>query len=248
MFKFLSNAISNALGFSRVEARGTLLLIFIMLLSIVLTRIYVSFIKNLTQHDYTETDALKKWVAEVESSYQRKSIDDPYDKSIYLPTKKKAKASYTKSSNITSSTRNPNEIEIVKVKEPITIADINTASAEDLQKVKGIGPSFSKRIIKFRNKLGGFASNDQLQEVYGLDDETIVELQKHFSVLSRPQPLDINSDSAKVLSYHPYISYDLAWIIINYRKQHGDIKSIDDFKKIKALDEETFAQLEPYLK
>ena len=65
--------------------------------------------------------------------------------------------------------------------------------------------------------------------------------------LSQPQPLNINSDSAKVLANHPYVSYDLAWIIINYRKQHGDITSSNDLKKVKALDEETFARLEPYL-
>ena len=60
--------------------------------------------------------------------------------------------------------------------------------------------------------------------------------------MSAPKLLNINADSAKVLSNHPYISYDLAWIIINYRKQNGDITSANELKKILAIDEETFTR------
>ena len=105
----------------------------------------------------------------------------------------------------------------------------------------------SNRIVKFRNRLGGFSENEQLSEVYGLPPETVDEALKHFSVQSRPEPIDFNNDSAKVLAMHPYISYDLAWVILNYRKQHGDISSFEDLEKIQALDEETLEKLKPYL-
>ena len=83
MFKFLTKAISNALGFSKAEARGTLLLIFIILTSIVFSRIYVVFLKNPTPTHVSDKAMLEEWVAEVESSYH---IRPETDNSVYLAT------------------------------------------------------------------------------------------------------------------------------------------------------------------
>ncbi|MEM7297091.1 MAG: helix-hairpin-helix domain-containing protein, partial [Bacteroidota bacterium] len=80
-----------------------------------------------------------------------------------------------------------------------------------------------------------------------LDEETIKALSKYFTVQSQPSRVDLNSDSAKNLAQHPYISYDLAWVLINYRKQNGDIKSLNDLRKVKALDTATLDKLRPYL-
>ena len=247
MIKFLTKAISNALGFSKVEARGTLMLIFVMIAGIGFSRIYIQIIKNPNELESGDADKLEEWVAEVESSFKEKE-DQEFDKSVYYPTKK----DFNKQSELAKKEKNNaesgfNEESEKEKSEPIIISDLNLASMEDLQQVRGIGPAYSKRIVKFRDLLGGFSSNDQLKEVYGLEAETIEEVQKYFSVQSSPDKLEINSDSAKVLANHPYISYDLAWIIINYRKQNGNINSADDLKKIKAIDEETFVRLKPYL-
>ncbi|MBL4735142.1 MAG: helix-hairpin-helix domain-containing protein, partial [Flavobacteriales bacterium] len=60
----------------------------------------------------------------------------------------------------------------VKGEEPEAILSIelNSASAGQLMDLKGIGPAFSNRIVKYRNWLGGFIRLDQLREVYGLKD------------------------------------------------------------------------------
>lgn len=127
--------------------------------------------------------------------------------------------------------------------------ELNQISADSLTKIHGLGPSLSKRIVKFRNKLGGFISKSQLNEVYGLDSVVINEINKN-TILDPllTKTLNINSDSLKYLSNHPYISYKLAKIILAYKKQHGPFESLESIKKIKVVDDSLYQRLRPYLK
>src|SRR5690606_9841495 len=54
--------------------------------------------------------------------------------------------------------------------------DLNTADTAQLVRVYGIGPVLSKRIVKFRERLGGFVAPEQVYEVYGLDSATATRL------------------------------------------------------------------------
>lgn len=213
------------------------MLIFIMITAIVTSQLYLRHLKS--RSSIVEQEALTEWVQTVEASIALKAVEEEVDKTVYLPRTYKA---YSKK-ELPKHTDEPKET----VEPVIIIKDLNQATAEELQQVKGIGPSYSERIIKYRSLLGGFSSMKQLNEVYGLQQETIERLSEHFEIQSGVHPFNINSDSAKVLAKHPYISYDLAWIIINYRKQNGDILSAEDLRKIKAVDEETFNRLKPYL-
>ena len=246
MIKFIINAISNAIGFSKVEARGTLLLIFIMLFGIAFSRMYVQKLKTPTEISARDAEALEEWVAEVSSSYQQKAEHIDAEQVAFITPTDYTNTIRKKKSVDTAGTgrlHRPN----AAMNELIEVKDLNTATTEELQKVKGIGPAYSGRILKFRNLLGGFSTTDQLKEVYNLPPETIEELKKYFAVLTPPIPININSDSARVLAKHPYISYDLAWIIINYRKQHGNIQKSEQLRNIHALDEETIMRLKPYI-
>ena len=247
MLKYLTNAISKALGFSKTESRGTLVLIFIMLTGIAFSKFYEQSLKNPTVVDATDMAMLEQWVAEVNSSYEvRPEPNDSASKQYYTQLRTASDAGQFNSQIAAKHSSQDSQNESV-YRAPAKIIDLNTASMEALQKVKGIGPAYSKRIVKYREKLGGFSSNQQLSEVYGLPEETINEMLKSFSVQTLPTPIDINADSVKVLARHPYISYDLAWVILNYRKQHGDISSFEDIQNIKALDNETLEKLKPYL-
>jgi competence ComEA-like helix-hairpin-helix protein len=127
--------------------------------------------------------------------------------------------------------------------------DINTADTTELKKIRGIGSKLSARIVKFRDKLGGFARPEQMGEVYGLAPEIIDSLRKYTFVQADyvPQQLAVNTATLEQLRAHPYIGFTLARLIIAYRTQHGPFQSLDDLRKIKLVDEALFQKLKPYL-
>ena len=239
MFKYFINAISSALGFSRTESRGTLILIFIMFMSILGSRMRISYLKS--HPTFTPDSTTLDWVKEVQASYELKEqVRQKFDKQGIFSNEKKPMKSTPLTSKSASLFKPKKEVSII-------IKDLNTASATDLQSVRGIGPAYSERIVKYRDLLGGYSDTTQLREVYGLNDDLIKELHKSFTIQSKVVPININSDSIRILAKHPYISFDLARVIIAYRKEHGDIKSASDLGKIKAVDQRTLLRLKPYL-
>lgn len=243
MIKYLINAISRGLSFSKSEARGTLLLIFIILTAYTATMLYTRNVKKSQMVDYTSTESFVEWVEEVQASTHVTKAPHEIHKDKYQTYSNDASYSNREVKKNLKAVKS----EWKQKAEHVKISDINEATAKELRTVKGIGEVYSKRIIKFRDKLGGFNTMEQLDEVYGLDTGLITKIKKRFSVQSDVTPLAINSDSAKLLAQHPYISYDLAWVLINYRKQHGNINGIDDLTNIKAIGDSVIQKLRPYL-
>ena len=133
--------------------------------------------------------------------------------------------------------------------QPTSKVDINTGTSEDFQKLRGIGKKTADRIIKFRTMLGGFHSIAQVGETWGLSKETFYNLKPQF-ILSKAnnfQQININTASANDLKKHPYIKWREANTIIEYRKQHGDFKSVSDLQNIQNIDGELLVRIEPYL-
>jgi competence ComEA-like helix-hairpin-helix protein len=241
MFRFIINAISRALGFSKTEAKGTLVLILIIITGLITSRVLIWKMKNQSAVFSGNPDELEEWIKTVEFSYEEKKEQEEFDKSVYFPQKK-----YTKKVDTSKSTFEERKKEIDQIKSIVKL-DLNMASAAELQQVKGIGPSYSERIVKYRDMLGGFSEEGQLSEVYGLKEDVVFKLLEQFSIQSEVKKIPINSDSLKILAQHPYISYDMAKIILNYRKAHGDYKTPEDLMKIKTIDENVFLRLKPYL-
>lgn len=128
------------------------------------------------------------------------------------------------------------------------ILDINTANVDDLISLPGIGPSFSNRIIKFRDKLGGFYSVNQVGETFGLPDSTFQKIKKFLTLENVViKKININSATVEELKTHPYISWNIANTIVAYRNQHGNYLKLDDLKKIMTITEELFDKISPYL-
>ncbi len=125
--------------------------------------------------------------------------------------------------------------------------EINTATPEELQQIRGIGPILSKRIIKYRDILGGFHSFEQLKEVYGLKVETIGVILDQVTISNQVNHITINTDSIKHLAKHPYIDFNLARAIVNYRKVHGEYQSSDELLEIKVMNDSLYQRLSPYL-
>ena len=136
----------------------------------------------------------------------------------------------------------------VKEDDKIILVELNTTDLEELELVPGIGAFFAKMILKKRTELGGFVTKDQLLEVYKMESEKYVEIEKYFRV--NPDvilKININEASMEELRNHPYIEYKVANSIVKMRQQKGAYKSIDELKESVLINHELFQKLKPYV-
>ena len=128
------------------------------------------------------------------------------------------------------------------------IIDINTADTAAFIALPGIGSKLAARIVNFRDKLGGFYGVQQVAETYGLPDSTFNKI-KPLLQCNRPavKQININTADANELKQHPYIRWNLANLIVQYRQQHGDFKSIDDLLQLATITPELLGKMKPYL-
>jgi competence protein ComEA len=136
-----------------------------------------------------------------------------------------------------------------KPKEKPQKFNLNESDTIQLEKIYGIGPALAKRIVKYRDKLGGFVSQDQLKEVYGLDTAVVKKITEA-SYLSDPpgvKKINLNTADEKILATHPYFGRKIASAIVAYRFQHGNFKSVDDLSKIPLIDKNNLGRVLPYV-
>ena len=129
-------------------------------------------------------------------------------------------------------------------------ADLNIATHEQLEEVNGIGKAFSKRIIDYRNKLGGFTNDIQLYEVYGLNFQVTNSILKEFTVKTPKEiiKMNLNSISASDIATIPWISFDLAKRIWEFRILNEGIKSFSELEHIEGLTKRKLQGIQLYLK
>ena len=132
---------------------------------------------------------------------------------------------------------------------PIKVQDdeqvvLNTADTSQLKKVPGIGSYYACEIIRHGQRLGGFVSIDQLDEIDGFPKDA----KKYFVIAdAHPKRLNINRLTLQQLRRHPYINFYQAKAITDYRRQHGDIKSLSELRLSKDFTDEVIRRLEPYI-
>lgn len=193
----------------------------------------IKVIKNYKEKGgkFYKKEDLKKIYSISERKY--KSLE-PF---ISIPTKKKQQ-------------RKKQQKEVAKkpkVKKNIII-ELNITDSAGLTKLYGIGPAFSSRIIKYRNLLGGYYSKDQLLEIYGFDSARLKMIIKNISVEpEKIKKININNAGFKELLRHPYISYELTSQIFKLRKKQGQLKNIEQLKKIDLVNDSIFQKIVPYL-
>lgn len=128
------------------------------------------------------------------------------------------------------------------------IININEADTAAFIALPGIGSKLSARIVAFREKLGGFYSVEQIGETYGLPDSTFQLIKGRLQPgAGEMRKLNVNAATKEELKMHPYIRWNLANAIVEYRNQHGAFKSLDELKNIALMDEATFRKIAPYL-
>ncbi len=122
--------------------------------------------------------------------------------------------------------------------------DLNRATAEDL--APHVPPWLARRVIKYRNALGGFVAWDQVREVYGVRPENIRTLRRRFFLPDTPfRKIPINRASFYKLRGHPYISDRMARRLVEWRRWNGRIPSVDTLAALWPAD--TLRRLRPYL-
>ncbi|MGM0634469.1 MAG: ComEA family DNA-binding protein [Bacteroidota bacterium] len=128
--------------------------------------------------------------------------------------------------------------------------NLNKVSAEELTQISGVGKVLSKRIIRFRDKIGGFVGDIQLKDIYGLDYETRNKITAMYTTkLDQPvERIDINSASLIQLSEIPYFDYELAREIRNFVKLREGISSFEDLAKIQDFPSYKIDRIQLYLK
>jgi competence protein ComEA len=126
--------------------------------------------------------------------------------------------------------------------------DINSADTSSLISLPGIGSKLAARIVSFRDKLGGFYSVEQVKEAYGLPDSSFQKVKQYLSISNASvKKININTATKDEMKMHPYIKWNLANAIVEYRNQHGEYKTVEEIKKIMAVTEEVYNKASPYL-
>lgn len=130
-----------------------------------------------------------------------------------------------------------------KLKAGQTIS-INTADTTELQKIPGIGAYYARRIISYRDRLGGFASIEQLKEIEDIPETALVFMTIDTQQINK---LNINKLTLNQLRKHPYINFYQAKAICDYRRIKGPLKSLAELKLLKDFPPAEIERLQPYV-
>lgn len=122
--------------------------------------------------------------------------------------------------------------------------DVNTADTAQLKQVPGVGSYYAAQVVRYRERLGGFASVDQVAEVKGFPPEALDYLTASPVPL---RPFAINKISRRALLAHPYLSVEQAQAVWEYRRNEGSLHGADDLLRLGAFRPSDVDRLLPYL-
>jgi competence protein ComEA len=127
---------------------------------------------------------------------------------------------------------------------PREMVDINKAGAEQLATVPGIGPKLARSILASRNQQGDFKTAEDLSRVKGVGPVNLVRIARYLTFPEgglaaaavpgepagkRPsQPIDLNIATASELAQLPGMGWGLAYRIIAERDSRGAYRTLDD--------------------
>jgi DNA uptake protein ComE-like DNA-binding protein len=151
-------------------------------------------------------------------SEQKKSTSTPKQKSRSKPSKP---------------TEKPSEKPIAVERKKIPVLDINAADSTEFVELPQIGETMASRIHRYRNRLGGFVSMDQLFEIKGMDTARFSAIKPYILLGNNEiRKINVNQDEFKTLLRHPYLEYEQVKAIVNHRERKGLIKNWEQLKGI----------------
>lgn len=137
---------------------------------------------------------------------------------------------------------------VVPTRLPLVV-ELNGADTTTLQLLHGIGPAFARRIVKYRERLGGYVSTSQLLEVYGFTPDLLAHIAPHLQLdtASALRRIPVNSATLKQLIRHPYVEYYFARDLVNLRSHGVTFSSVDDLRTLPSASDTMLSKLHPYL-
>lgn len=110
--------------------------------------------------------------------------------------------------------------------------DINTADTTLLKMIPGIASKRAARIVSYRQALGGFVNVEQAMEAIELPDTVL----KYMTVSALPvRKININSLSVQQMMKHPYLNFYQAKAIFEYRRNKGELHSVEELSRLEAF-------------
>ncbi len=234
-----NNFLREYFTFNRRERNG----VFVLLSIILCLLLYLSFSDRFFSSDKTDFSQFEKEIADFEAEQKRitDSISDSRERFSFSGNR------LVEDSDNESNRQYP-RYEKKNFNRDVVLVDINSADTSELKKMKGIGSAFAKRIVQFRDALGGFTKAEQLLEVYGLDKEKFELVAPQMSLdPSLVKKLNVNTASVDDMNWHPYLSKKEAVAIFTRRVKAGDFTDLEEVKKVTLMSDSAFAKIVPYL-
>lgn len=128
------------------------------------------------------------------------------------------------------------------------VVDLNRADTFDLDELRGIGPTYARRIVEYREKLGGFTHVEQLREVWGIDSTLLEKIKPYIYITEiNLKKLNINTATIKQMRNHPYLDYYQAKEIYLHREKYGKFNDVTQLQYVNLIDSGTYSRIKPYL-
>jgi competence ComEA-like helix-hairpin-helix protein len=231
----LTAMLKEYLTFNRTEQRG----VFVLLTMLFLLLVAGEVVPYVASREPVDMSGFEKEILAFEKAV---SVSDSLEERA-RKSKFKKHPSYPVSL-ITDSSKNykpfPREAFII---------ELNSADTFELQRLRGIGPGYARRIVRYRERLGGFYSISQLLEIWGMDSAKYNAISEHLSVnKDSVKTMNLNCATFKELLAHPYFPFETTRAIMLYRKDHKKFSSLSELKKIDIISDSAYRKMIIYLR
>ena len=142
-----------------------------------------------------------------------------------------------------------NESKTIIPSKKLVRQDLNIMDSVSIVSIPGLGPFYTKEILKLRAQFGGIRDYSQLTSIFKMRDETIDILTENTFIDSTSfEYININKADVEILGRHPYLTWKQAKVIVNYRFQHGSFENIEEIKNTGFISDSVYWNIEPYIR
>ena len=230
----LTTIVKDYLTFNRMEQRGIFVLLTILFLLVISNEV-VPFIVTPKSVDL--------------SGFEKEVV--VFEKEVRIADSLEEQARKSKYKKFRSYPANPGKDSSGNFKpypKEVFVIELNSADTFELQRLRGIGPAFARRIVKYRERLGGFTEKSQLLEIWGMDTSKYNAISEHLVVNpDSVHPINLNTITFKELLAHPYFPFEITKAIMLYRKDHKKFVSAGELKNIKAISDSAYRKMKMYV-